>query len=162
MTTLPQPELDFVRRSIRLAAAARERGDHPFGALLVGPDGAVLAEAMNTVGTTGDRTGHAQRNLMSDVSRRFDVELLAASMMYTSTEPCAMCAASVFWVGVGRVVFGLAASALASMTGDDPHDPALDLPCRDVFAAGARPTEVVGPVLPDEAAVPHEGFWPAG
>ena len=153
MTSPNSRELDFLRRSIELATAARARGDHPFGALLVGPDGAVLAEAMNTVGTTGDRTGHAERNLMSDVSRRFDQELLAASTMYTSTEPCAMCAASVFWVGVGRVVFGLAASALADMTGDDQKDPTLNLPCRDVFAAGARPTE---------AAVPHEGFWSAG
>ena len=162
MTSPNSRELDFLRRSIELATAARARGDHPFGALLVGPDGAVLAEAMNTVGTTGDRTGHAERNLMSDVPRRFDQELLAASTMYTSTEPCAMCAASVFWVGVRRVVFGLAASALADMTGDDQKDPTLNLPCRDVFAAGARPTEVVGPVLSDEAAVPHEGFWSAG
>lgn len=162
MTTLPQPELDLVRRSIRLATEARERGDHPFGALLVGPDGEVLAEAKNTVGTTGDRTGHAERNLMTDVSQRFDVDLLAASTMYTSTEPCAMCAASVFWVGVGRVVFGLAASALADMADDVPDGPTIDLPCRDVFAAGSRPTEVVGPVLPDEAAVPHAGFWSAG
>jgi len=136
MTTLPQPELDFVRRSIRLATEARERGDHPFGALLVGADGEVLAEATNTVGTTGDRTGHAERNLMSDVSRRFEPELLAASTMYTSTEPCAMCAAS--------------------------NVPSLDLPCRDVFTTGSRPTEVVGPVLAAEAAVPHEGFWSAG
>lgn len=162
MTTLPQPELDFVRRSIRLATEARERGDHPFGALLVGADGEVLAEATNTVGTTGDRTGHAERNLMSDVSRRFEPELLAASTMYTSTEPCAMCAASVFWVGVGRVVFGLSGSALNDMAGDDPNVPSLDLPCRDVFTTGSRPTEVVGPVLAAEAAVPHEGFWSAG
>lgn len=162
MTPPTSRELDFLRRSIELATTARTRGDHPFGAVLVGPDGALLAEAMNTVVTTGDRTGHAERNLMSDASRRFDPELLAVSTMYTSTEPCAMCAASVFWVGVGRVVFGLAASALSDMTGDDPNDPTLDLPCRAVFAAGARPTEVVGPLLSDEAAVPHAGFWSAG
>jgi tRNA(Arg) A34 adenosine deaminase TadA len=162
MTSPSQPDREFIRSAIGLAEAARARGDHPFGALLVGPDGEVLAEAMNTVGTTGDRTGHAERNLMSDVSRRFDPELLAASTMHTSTEPCAMCAASVYWVGVGRVVYGLDEAALRALTGDDPENPTLALPCREVFAAGARPIEVVGPVLPDEAIVPHEGFWSGG
>lgn len=158
--TAPRPDDEsFIRRSFELASAARARGDHPFGALLVGPDGEVLAEAMNTVGTTGDRTGHAERNLMTDVSVRFGVDVLSASTMYTSTEPCAMCAASVYWVGVRRVVFGLAGSALAAMTADGPDDESLSLPCDTVFAAGGRPTEVVGPVLPDEAVEPHEGFW---
>lgn len=159
MTTPSQMDQELVRRAIELAGEARARGDHPFGALLAAPDGRVLGEAMNTVGTTGDRTGHAERNLMTDVSQRFDAETLAACAMFTSTEPCAMCAASVYWVGVGRVVYGLAEASLRALTGDDPENPTLALPCRDVFAAGARPTEVVGPVLPDEAAVPHHGFW---
>ncbi len=152
-------ELGFLRRAIELAAEARRRGDHPFGALLVGADGAVLLEAMNTVGTTGDRTGHAERNLMSQASVHIPVEVLAGSTMYTSTEPCAMCAASVYWAGVGRVVYAFGEDDLRALTGDDPENPTLSLSCRTVFAAGQRPTAVVGPLLTEEAAVPHQGFW---
>jgi tRNA(Arg) A34 adenosine deaminase TadA len=86
----------FLRRAIAVAARARANGNHPFGALLVGPDGAVLLEAENTVVTEHDATGHAERNLMSLASRRFPRELLAKCTMYTSTEPCAMCAGSVY------------------------------------------------------------------
>ena len=106
MTIRPEDEA-FLRRAIAVAAAARARGNHPFGAILVGPDGRVLLEAENTVNTERDATGHAERNLMTQASQRFDRGLLARSTMYTSTEPCAMCAGSVYWVGVRRVVYGL-------------------------------------------------------
>ena len=149
----------MVRRSIELARIARARGDHPFGALLATGGGEVVAEAMNTVGTSGDRTGHAERNLMTEVSTRFEPSFLATCTMFTSTEPCAMCAASAYWVGVGRVVYGLDAAELRALTGDDPEHPTLELPCRTVFAAGGRRIDVVGPVLADEAILPHEGFW---
>ena len=108
-------------RAIAVAAAARASGNHPFGAILVGPDGEVLLEAENTVTTERDATGHAERNLMSQASRRFDRQLLARCTMYTSTEPCAMCAGSVYWVGVRRVVYGLSEKDLLALTG--LHEP---------------------------------------
>ena len=77
--------------------------------------------------------------------------------MYTSAEPCAMCAGAVYWVGIGRVVYGLSEARLKQMTGAHPENPTLSLPCRTVFAAGQRPVEVVGPLLEDEAAAQHEG-----
>lgn len=152
-------DLRLLRRAIELAHVARERGDHPFGALLASADGTILHEAMNTVGTTGDRTGHAERNLMTAVSTSIDADELADCTMYTSTEPCAMCAASVYWVGVGRVVFGMSEDRLRELTGDDPENPTLTLACRTVFASGARGTVVEGPLIESEAIGPHEGFW---
>jgi tRNA(Arg) A34 adenosine deaminase TadA len=149
----------FLRRAIEVAAAARAHGNHPFGAILVGPDGEVLLEAENTVTTERDATGHAERNLMSQASRRFDRALLAKSTMYTSTEPCAMCAGSVYWVGVRRVVYGLSEKGLLALTGAHPENPTFDLPCRTVFAGGQAPTEVLGPLLVEEATAVHAGFW---
>lgn len=154
-----QDDERFLRRAIAVAAAARASGNHPFGAILVGPDGEVLLEAENTVTTEHDATGHAERNLMSGASRRFDRQLLARSTMYTSTEPCAMCAGSVYWVGVGRVVYGLSEKGLLALTGSHEDNPTFDLPCRTVFAGGQRPTEVVGPLLTEEARAVHDGFW---
>ena len=149
----------FLRRAIAVAAAARADGNHPFGAILVGPDGEVLLEAENTVNTERDATGHAEHNLMSLASRRFEPALLARSTMYTSTEPCAMCAGSVYWVGVRRVVYGLSEKGLLALTGLHSDNPTFDLPCRTVFAGGQRSTEVVGPLSSEEAEAVHVGFW---
>jgi tRNA(Arg) A34 adenosine deaminase TadA len=148
-----------LRRAIGVAVAARAKGNHPFGAILVGPEGDVLLEAGNTVVTGRDATGHAERNLMTLASRRFPRDLLARCTMYTSTEPCAMCAGAVYWTGVRRVVYGLAERDLLAMTGAHPENPTFDLPCRVVFAAGQAATEVAGPLLIAEARAVHEGFW---
>jgi tRNA(Arg) A34 adenosine deaminase TadA len=126
--------------------------------ILVDPDGKILLEAENTVVTERDATGHAERKLMSMASRRLEPALLARCTMYTSTEPCAMCAGSIYWVGVCRVVCGLAERDLLALTGFHERNPTFDLPCR-VFAAGPRPTEVIGPMLRPEAMAVHEGFW---
>ncbi len=152
-------DLELIRRTIELAQESRDRGDHPFAALLAGPDGAVLLEAMNTCGTKGDRTGHAERNLMTEASLLYDPEFLAGCTMYTSAEPCAMCAGSVYWAGVGRVVHGMSERALKDLIGPDPENLTMDLPCTAVFGAGQRAVSVLGPLLSAESAVVHDGFW---
>ena len=148
-----------MRRALSLARQARDHGNHPFGALLAGPDGRVLSEAENTVITGADRTGHAEINLVRQACLTLDAEALAAATLYTSTEPCAMCAGAIYWAGVSRVVFGLRESELRALTGDDSANPTLALPCREVFARGQRPVEVIGPVLEDEARAIHQGYW---
>ena len=150
-----------MRRALALARLARDHGNHPFGALLADAAGEVLLEAENTVVTASDCTGHAELNLMRDASRSLDRDALASATLYTSTEPCAMCAGAIYWAGVSRVVFGLREGGLPALTGADPRNPTLALPCRDVFACGQRPIEVIGPVLADEARAVHEGFWEA-
>ncbi len=162
MTPEDEREDSLVRRAIEIAAAARSAGNHPFGALLADADGVVLLEAQNTVVTGRDATGHAETNLVRLASARFSVEELATTILVTSTEPCAMCAGAIHWSGIGAVVYGLSEKDLARMTGDDPANPTLDLPCRTVFAAGSRHVRVTGPVLAEEAATVHEGFWEAG
>ena len=70
-----------------------------------------------------------------------------------------MCAGAIYWSGIGRVVYALSESVLRSLTGDDPENPTLDLPCREVFARGQRPVAVEGPGDVPGAAEVHEGFW---
>jgi tRNA(Arg) A34 adenosine deaminase TadA len=159
MKDLPDQDLALLRRAIALAETSRARGDHPFGALLADESGTVLLEAMNTCGTKGDRTGHAERNLMTEASKVYDAEFLSRCTMYTSAEPCAMCAGSVYWAGVGRVVHGMSERALKELIGPDPENLTMDLPCEAVFAAGQRKVTVVGPLLEEESATVHAGFW---
>lgn len=151
-------DLALLRRAIARAGEARAAGNHPFAALLADADGAVLVEAGNDR-HGGDATAHAERLVATEASRRFGAARLASCTLVSSAEPCAMCAGAAYWAGVGRVVYGLSEARLRALTGAHPENPTLDLPCRAVFAAGQRPTAVLGPLLEDEAAAPHAGFW---
>lgn len=94
---------------------------------------------------------------MRIASRQFLPEVLAKTTLYTSTKPCPICSGTIFWAGIGRVVYALSEDGLYAMTGDSPES--LKLPCREVFARGGRPVEVSGPLLEDEAARVHANFW---
>jgi tRNA(Arg) A34 adenosine deaminase TadA len=155
-------ELDhqiFLRRAFDVARRARRNGNHPFGAILVGPAGEVLIEVENGFMPDHDMTGHAERLLATQVSKSYDSRFLAACTLYSSAEPCAMCAGAIYWAGIGQVVFGLSERRLKTLTGDHPENPTLDLPCRTVFAAGQRNIEVIGPLLEDEAVALHADAW---
>ena len=149
----------LLRRAVELADRARAGGNHPFGALLATADGRIALEAENTVGTTRDVTGHAETNLVSAATRRFEAAELATMTLVTSCEPCAMCSGAIYWSGIGAVVYGLSEKGLLALTGDDPENPTLDLPCRTVLSAGQREIAVTGPLLEEEAAASHAGFW---
>jgi tRNA(Arg) A34 adenosine deaminase TadA len=149
----------FLRRSFDVARRAMSKGNHPFGAVLIGRDGTVLIEAENGYMPAHDGTAHAERLLATEACTRFDAKTLREATIYSSAEPCAMCAGAIYWAGIGRLVYGLSEHRLRQLTGDHPENPTLDLPCREVFASGQRATEVVGPLLEDEAAALHEGVW---
>ena len=149
----------FLRRAFAVADQSRREGDHPFGAILVGPDDTVLLEQGNGYTSRGgDRTAHAE-SLLASRAKDFDDALLALCTAYVSAEPCAMCAGALYWAGVGRLVYGQSEASLKALTGNHPENPTLDLPCRTVFAAGQRHVEVVGPFLEDEAAALQRAFW---
>ena len=155
-----QTDLELLRRAIGVARRSRDAGDHPFGSILAGPDGAVLREQANGYRTEGgDRTAHSERLLSSWAARTHDSSFLSRCTLYTSAEPCAMCAGAIYWAGIGRLVYGLSEHRLRAVTGNHPENPTLDLPCREVFKSGQRPTEVLGPLLEDEAEALHEGVW---
>ena len=152
-------DLHHLRRAIELAAAARRHGNHPFGAVLVDASGEVVAEAENTVLTDPDVTAHAETNLIRIAWRRASPEVLGSATLYASTEPCVMCAGAMHWAGIPRLVFGLPAPALARIVSGTSEEPNLPLRAADVLDAGGRQVEVIGPLLADEAAAVHGGFW---
>lgn len=152
-------DLQFLRLAIDVARRARARGNHPFGAVLVSAQGELLLEAENSVVTDRDSTGHAETNLVRMASRQFNRDSLSTCTLFTSTEPCAMCAGAIYWSYIGRVVYGLSEARLAVLAGSDPENLTMLLPCREVFARGRRPVEVLGPALEEEAESVHEGFW---
>jgi tRNA(Arg) A34 adenosine deaminase TadA len=152
-------DLALLRRSFEMARRSLDHRNHPFGAVLADHTGAVLIEMGNGFMPDRDMTGHAERLIATAACKHYDQTVLAAATLYSSTEPCAMCAGAIYWAGIGRVVYGLSERRLKSITGNHPENPTLDLPCRTIFAAGQRPVEVIGPLLEDEAAALHAGVW---
>lgn len=159
---MPQRPYDeaLLRRAFEVARKSRDGGDHPFGSVLADKDGKILMEQGNGYSSEGgDRTAHAEKLLASRAAKNFDSAYLASCTLYSSAEPCAMCAGALYWAGVGRVVFGQTEKNLKAQTGAHEENPTLDLPCPIVFAAGQRETEIVGPLLEAEAAQLQADYW---
>ena len=146
-----------LHRANGVAKRAMAMGRHPFGALLLAPDGeTVLAEQGNI-----DTVNHAESTLARTAAANYPGAYLAQCTLVTTFEPCAMCAGTLYWAGIGHVLYGAEETALLALTGDHPENPTLSLPCRDVFARGQRPVQVTGPVeaVAEEMVATHRGFW---
>lgn len=144
-------DLNHLRRCIALAARAADRGDEPFGSVLVGRDGEVLAERSNEVVTTGDQTAHPELALAAWASQHLDVATRAAATMYTSGEHCAMCAAAHIRTGIGRLVYVLSTPMIDELAGPGIS---IGLRATDLVAASNFHVDIEGPCdeLVSEAA----------
>ncbi|MBB3541567.1 MULTISPECIES: nucleoside deaminase [unclassified Rhizobium] len=144
----------FLREAIALSKSAMERGDEPFGSVLV-KDGTVILRAENSVFTGRDMTNHAELNLIKLAAQKYDAAFLSDCTLYTSTEPCAMCSGAIYWSGIGRMVFACSETRLGEIAGIG-----LNVPSRAILETGARIVVVDGPNIEDEAAAVHQEFWP--
>jgi tRNA(Arg) A34 adenosine deaminase TadA len=133
----------LLRRAIALAAEARAAGNPPFGSLLAGPDGTVLAEAYNTTVTDADISLHPELKLAVWAARELDTPTASATTMYTSCQPCGMCVGALQRSGLGRVVYALSNEQLAALQpGGGWPEVAQD-----------------GPALYEEARAAVEGYY---
>jgi len=135
-------DLALLRHCVDLATEALEAGDQPFGSVLVGPDGTVLAEDRNRTGS-GDPTRHPEFELARWAAVNLPPEERAAATVYTSGEHCPMCAAAHARVGLGRIVYAASSAQLTAWLkewGVAPG-PVRPLPIREV----APLVEVEGP-----------------
>jgi tRNA(Arg) A34 adenosine deaminase TadA len=144
----------YIRQCYDLARQAAGNGDHPFGALLV-YEGEVALTAVNTVHSHRDVTQHAELNLVSQAGRLLGYTALADSILYTSTEPCAMCTGAIFWAGIPTIVYGCSAESLGQIAGGS-----FVVPSRQLLAKATRPTHIIGPILEAEGIVIHQAYWP--
>lgn len=146
-----------LQRSNQIAQRARQFGHHPFGALLVAPDHeTVLLEQGNV-----DTVNHAESVLIRTACTNFSLQYLWDCTLYTTVEPCAMCAATLYWANIGRLVYGVAEATLLQLTGSHAENPTLNLPCRELFQRGQKPIQVWGPIAAVEASIAelHQNFW---
>jgi tRNA(Arg) A34 adenosine deaminase TadA len=153
----PQQVVRHLERANAIAARAVAMGHHPFGAILVGPDQeTVLLEQGNV-----SAVNHAEAVLARTADRNFTPAYLWGCTLYTTVEPCAMCAATQYWANIGRLVYGMDEARLLALTGASAENPTLAVPARYLFAHGQKAIQVIGPVPEVEEAIAllHQSYW---
>ena len=147
------PNSEFMRAAIDASRVACEQGNFPYGAVLV-HNSRILFTAHNTVCADGDTSAHAEMNLLRQAARHVDARTLAESVLYTSTECCAMCAGACYWAGVSTVVFGCSTERDGAIS----REP-FAVPMRTLFAEVQRPILLIGPFMEEEATAVLQPFW---
>lgn len=145
-----------IRAANDVALDAAAHGHHPFGAVLVGPDGRILMRQgnLNTV-------RHAETELARRAADAYSPEFLWTCTLVSNGEPCAMCTGTLYWANIGRLVYGFGETMLLEITGNHPENPTLNFTSRSVIAAGQKAIEVHGPFpeIEEEMAVTQRDFW---
>lgn len=144
----------YIREAVELAGEAVENGNTPFGSLLV-VDGEVVQRSRNTTVTDADITAHPELKLARWAARELPEVRRRACTMYTSTEPCEMCATAIHYAGLDRVVFSVSTGALADLRGRESSG----FTCEELIDAKGGSTTVEGPVLETEGLRLHEQFY---
>ncbi len=166
MPDLPQPPgadpteeqmIANLRRANAVAQKALDAGHHPFGAVLVGPDhSTVLMEQGNL-----NVVNHAESTLARLAFEKYSPEELWGMTLYTTAEPCAMCAGTQYWANIGRMVYGISEARLLELTGASDANPTMDVPSRYVFSHSQKGIRVWGPIaaVEEEIVALHRDFW---
>lgn len=153
MDGLPDRFADFdherhTTRAIELAHEAADRGDDGYGSVLVRGN-RIVAEARNAVVTEDDLRAHPELELARRAVQEFTPEERMETVMYTSTEPCPMCAGGIYHAGLPAVVYSVSAERAGELGTD------LVVPSSEVFAGGSREVAVAGPVCPEAGEALH-------
>lgn len=139
----------YIEQTITLAAKAAERGDRPCGSLLT-RDGNVLRQDTNRVYTDDDLALHPELSLARWANRELPPAARRESIVYTTVEPCSMCATALAFADIGGVVFCVSGERYWELAAESEHTvPESYIPCAEVFEQVSADTQVVASVLED-------------
>ena len=154
----------FMRLAFEQARMAVTAGNEPFGAVLVKAD-EVMAVGQNKINTENDPTYHAETGLIRDYCHQTGVTDLSDYTMYTSCEPCVMCAGCMIWSNLGRMIYGITVEQLFNMVNEgtsdvfsQQDDRGISMPCSEIFARSSNKIIVVGGVLVKEGIELYRGY----
>ena len=142
-------EKPFLLRANDAARNSVEKGNCPFGAILVDNEGKVIIEQENLQVTTRDKSAHAEVSLVRNVTPKYDADFLWNCTIYTNVEPCLMCAGSIYWANIGRIVFALDEARLVEL---DAYscDAYTSISCRVPFEHDKKEVVIHGPIADPE------------
>ncbi len=145
-----------LRAANEVAREAAAHGHHPFGAVLVGPQGEILMRQGNL-----DAVRHAETELARRAAAAYAPDFLWRCTLATTFEPCAMCTGTLYWANIGTLVYGADEVKLAALTGTSQENPTMALSSRMVLGSGQKTIAVHGPFpeIEDELIATHRDFW---
>jgi tRNA(Arg) A34 adenosine deaminase TadA len=149
--------IHFLRLSNEVGRRAMALGNHPFGAVLVAPDNQTVLMTQCNI----DTVNHAESTLARMAASNYPADYLWHCTLYTSVEPCCMCAGTIYWANIGRVVYGMSERRLLECTGSHDENPTMSLPAEVVLSSGQKAIELIGPIpeMELETATLQAGFW---
>jgi tRNA(adenine34) deaminase len=131
---------------MREALVEAKKGDLPYGAILV-KEGEIVVRGYNTAQRDNDVSAHGEINVLRTFTQQngYSLDALKGYTLYTTCEPCAMCAAACIWCGVSQIVFGVSNEKLISIGTEQ-----INLSCQSVVDKGFQSVEVIGGILEEE------------
>ena len=140
----------YIRETLTQAAEAAERGDRPCGSLLV-RDEEILKRASNRVYSGDDITLHPELTLIRWLAAECSVDQQRETILYTTIEPCSMCATAIAQTDLGAVVYAVPGDSYWKLAAKSSHAVPDDyIPCAEVFDRLGSQTSVDGSVLTAE------------
>ena len=143
----------YMRECVELSERAIESGNPPFGSVLV-HESKVILKAHNTTATDKNFARHAEFNILAEALERFGPHIFPKSTLYSTNEPCAMCAGAIYWSGIREVVYGLGNSVLLEIRGWG-----LDISGHEILSRGTDRVIVISGILEEKIREIHEMYW---
>ncbi len=132
---------------MKIAIEEAKKGDMPYGAVLV-KDDKVVMKGYNTAQRDNDVSAHGEINVLRQFTKEtgnYDLDALKGYTLYTTCEPCAMCAAACVWVGLSEIVYGASVEQLLNMGSEQ-----IDISCQTIVDKGFQKINIVSGVLAEE------------
>ncbi|PLZ97392.1 tRNA-specific adenosine deaminase [Fischerella thermalis CCMEE 5268] len=137
---------------MRLAITEAKKGDAPYGAVIV-KDGEVVAVAHNTVKRDNDPSAHAEINVIRSLTAKLQNNSLEGYSIYTTGEPCPMCATACVWAGVSEIIYGASIQDLISV-----NQSQIEITCEEIIAKSFRKIQVKKGLLREECLELFRGY----
>ncbi|KAI6894939.1 hypothetical protein D0869_02917 [Hortaea werneckii] len=143
---------------LKIQQRAIENGKQPFAAVLVGPDNDEVLLTHSNI----DHVNHAESSLARLAAAHYTQRFLWQCTLYTTWEPCAMCAATCYWANIGRIVYAASEERLAQLTGmGNEKNMTIAMPCRKVLEGSQKDLDIIGPIteLEDQVVEASDVYW---
>lgn len=139
---------------MQVAIVEAEKSETPFGAVIV-KNNEIVETAGNTVEFDADPTCHAEVNVLRKLTTRLKTAALESGYtLYSTCEPCAMCAATCFWAGISEIVYGAGASDFE----DDYNPNLINMRCEEIIAKSPASIKIKSGILKEECKQLHSKF----
>ncbi|MEA5604127.1 nucleoside deaminase [Nostoc sp. UHCC 0252] len=129
---------------MHLALAEAKKGDAPYGAVIV-INNEVVAVAHNTVKRDNDPSAHAEINVIRSLTAKLKSLSLEGYSIYTTGEPCPMCATACVWSGLSEIVYGASIQDLINV-----NQSQINISCEEVIAKSFRNIKVTKGILKNQ------------